>query len=239
MAQPRAILFDMGYTLLRHHPSGPRLYQGILAEQGYPVDPEQLEAGSREAREFYITATRTGRDFEASMEEAILFWGEYNTMILERVGVPQERHRELGELIYTTAWQPQAWEPFPETIETLEELRKRGVRMAIVSNFVDTLSAVCDLHGLTSYFDTVVASVEARAMKPDPRIFRMAMGRLGVDASDTWHVGDNYWADVLGARASGITPVLIDRDGQCPRPDCMAVTSLTQLLELMDQEAAA
>jgi putative hydrolase of the HAD superfamily len=239
MAQPRAILFDLGYTLLRHHPAGPRLYQGILAEQGFPVDEQQMADASQLARQFYVDATRSGRDFEVSMEEAVAFWDEYNTLILERVGVPRERQRELSELIYTTAWQPEAWTVFPETVPTLQDLRARGFRMAVVSNFVDTLQAVCALHQLTPYFDTIISSVEARAMKPDPRIFRIATRRLGVDAADAWHIGDNYWADVLGARAAGITPVLVDRDNACPRPDCMTVTSLTELLELLDQEAAA
>ena len=80
----------------------------------------------------------------------------------------------------------------------------------------------------------IVASVDAGAMKPDPRIFARAVRRLGVQPAEAWHVGDNYWADVLGARAAGIIPVLVDRPGAVPRPDCLFVRSLDQVLDLLD-----
>jgi REG-2-like HAD superfamily hydrolase len=243
MQRPKAICFDMGYTLLAHRPTGPDLYRRVLDECGINVSPEELEGALAPAREHYIRSTREGRDFEASMDQAKRFWGEYNAIILGALRVPDERHREVGERIYTTAWQPENWEIYPEVMAALEALRDEGIRMVVISNFVDTLRAVCELHQVAGFFEDIIASVEAGAMKPDPRIFRLALRRLDVTPADAWHVGDNYWADVLGSRAVGMTPVLVDRERLVPHPDCLTVQSLDELVEMVrateDGEAAA
>ena len=175
------------------------------------------------------------------MELATEFWEEYNSLVLEGLRVPVDIHSTLGERIYTEAWSPEAWRPFPDVLPTLDQLTRLGIRMAVVSNFVDTLAAVCDHNNLTQYFDVVLPSVDAGAMKPDPRIFEIALRRLGVAADDAWHVGDNYWTDILGARAVGMTGVLVDRERAVPRPDGPVLHSLDQLLDLLaeaEEEAA-
>ena len=243
MRRPKAICFDMGYTLLMHAPTGPDLYQRVLAECGIEVGLKALAVATAPAHDYYIQSVREGRDFEASMEGAIGFWGEYNAIILTGLDVPTEQHAALSERIYTTAWQPENWEIFPEVMAALQALRDEGIRMLVISNFVDTLRAVCELHQVAGFFEDIIASVEAGAMKPDPRIFRLALRRLQLDAADAWHVGDNYWADVLGSRAVGMTPVLVDRERAVPHPDCLTVRSLDELVEMVrragDSEAAA
>ncbi|MEA2646647.1 MAG: hypothetical protein QOE92_1730 [Chloroflexota bacterium] len=239
MRRPRAICFDMGYTLLQHAPTGADLYRRVLGAAGHDFPPDRLEAAFAPARDFYIRSTREGRPFESSMELAMEFWSEYNSIVLDHLGVAAEHHDVLGRSIYTEAWSPAAWKPFPEVLPTLAALRRQGFQMAIISNFVDTLGSVCDMHELTPYFDVIVSSVGAGAMKPDPRIFQLALRRLGVAAADAWHVGDNYWADVMGARAAGLSPVLVDRDGSVPRPDCAAIARLDGLLELVNAAASA
>jgi putative hydrolase of the HAD superfamily len=243
MRRPKAISFDMGYTLLMHAPTGADLYQRVLAQCGIEVSPKALAEAIIPARDFYIRATRAGREFEASMEQALGFWGEYNALVLEGLGVPADQHQAVGERIYTTAWQPENWKLFPEVIPTLQALRAQGIRMVVISNFVDTLRAVCELHQVAEYFDDIIASVSAGAMKPDARIFRLALRRLGIAPEDAWHVGDNYWTDVLGSRAVGMTPVLVDREGAVPHPDCLTVRALDELVEMVrragDSEAAA
>jgi putative hydrolase of the HAD superfamily len=243
MRRPKAICFDMGYTLLMHAPTGPDLYQRVLAECGIDVGLKALAAATAPAHEHYVRCVREGRDFEASMGQALAFWAEYNAIILTALQVPQDKHARLAERIYTTAWQPQNWKIFPEVIGTLEALHDEGIRMVVISNFVNTLRAVCELHQVADFFDDIIASVDAGAMKPDSRIFRLALGRLGIQPEEAWHVGDNYWADVLGSRAVGMTPVLVDRQRAVPHPDCLVVHSLDELVAMVrgakESEAAA
>ena len=233
----------MGYTLLRLAPTGAELYQRVLTASGFNYDLADIERAHLPARELYVRATREGRDFESSMALAREFWAEYNALVLTGLGVEAARLAEVIEAVYTYSWAAECWQAFPDTLPALRELRELGVRMSIVSNFVDTLQSVCDASGITPYFETIVASVDAGAMKPDRRIWAAPLRRMGVEPAETWHVGDNYWADVLGSRAAGLTPVLIDRDGLVPRPDCIRVDSLAGLVELVrgleDEEAAA
>ena len=243
MRRPRAICFDMGYTLLRHAPTGPELYQRVLAEMGHRHELAAIEAAHRPARELYIQATREGRDFESSMDLAREFWTEYTDLVLGGLGLDDQGRAAVGEAVNTVAWSAESWHAYPDALPTLETLREMGFALAVVSNFVDTLPAVCERSGITGFFDVIVASVDAGAMKPDRRIWDMALRRLGVAHEDAWHVGDNYWADVLGARAAGLTPVLLDREGAVPNPDCARVANLEELVAMLrrleEAEAAA
>ena len=243
MRRPRAICFDMGYTLMRHTPTGPELYRQVLAENGHFYEAAALEAAHVPARQLYADATRAGRDFESSMEMAQEFWLEYTLLILNNLSLDAAALNQVAEAVNRRAWSADCWEPFADSLGALQSLRELGVRMAVISNFVDTLPSLCTRAGFDGLFDLVLASVDAGAMKPDHRIFEMALRRMGVAAGEAWHVGDNYWADVMGARAVGITPVLLDRDRLVPRADCVKIASLDELVDLVrgleEEEAAA
>lgn len=85
----------------------------------------------------------------------------------------------------------------------LDELAARGLRLAVVSNWDAELPLVLERLGLGGRFAAVVTSAEAGAPKPDPRIFRLALERLGVAPEAAVHVGDDR-ADEEGAHAAGI-----------------------------------
>jgi HAD superfamily hydrolase (TIGR01509 family) len=223
---------------MRHTPTGPELYRQVLAENGHVYDPEVIEAALVPARELYVDATRSGRDFEASMAQAQQFWHEYNAVVLNTLGLEAAGLVRLSEAISLRAWSPECWEPFEDSLPALEALRGLGVRMAVISNFVDTLEAVCARHQLTQYFDVILPSVVAGTMKPDPRIFHLTLRRLGVAPEEAWHVGDNYWADILGARAAGLTAVLVDRERAVPHPDGPVLHSLDELPGLLAEAEA-
>src|ERR1700737_5369685 len=97
MRRPAAISFGVGYTPLMHAPTGQDLYQRVLAQCGIEASPEVLAEAMAPARDFYIRSTRAGREFEASMEQALGFWGEYNALVLEALGVPTDPHRRGGQ----------------------------------------------------------------------------------------------------------------------------------------------
>src|SRR5437870_3736016 len=103
MLPPTAICFDLGYTLLRHSPTGPELYRRLLAEDGIEVSLEDLEAAHVPAREHILQSVRRGLEFEASMDAAAAFWMDYTIRILRHVGVREVDHSRLAERINTTA----------------------------------------------------------------------------------------------------------------------------------------
>ena len=85
----------------------------------------------------------------------------------------------------------------------LERLRSAGLALACVGNWDISLEEHLVALGLAGYFGTVVTSAEAGAPKPDPAPFRLALERIGVDASRALHTGDSE-ADREGAAAAGV-----------------------------------
>ena len=102
----------------------------------------------------------------------------------------------------------------PTTRTGLEALRREGLRLAAVSNADGNVLALLEATGLARELDAVVDSGAVGFEKPDPRIFAFALAQLGVDAGRAVHAGDMLSRDVLGARAAGITGVLVDEDGR-------------------------
>ena len=107
---------------------------------------------------------------------------------------------------------------YPEVPDVLARLRAGGARLAVVSNWDVSLHDVLERTGLRPLLDGVVTSAEFGAAKPDPAIFARALELAGASAAGAVHAGDDVEADVHGARAAGIEPVLVARDGE-PGPE--------------------
>jgi putative hydrolase of the HAD superfamily len=109
-------------------------------------------------------------------------------------------------------------EAYPEAPGVLAEVRARGLRLAICSNWDWDLNQAVDEVGLTDLVDVQMSSAWAGARKPHPRIFEDTLTKLGVDATECVFVGDTWGPDVAGPRAMGMTPLYLSRDGHWPDP---------------------
>lgn len=246
----RTVFFDLGDTLMYVHPDVPSVYLQACADLGLAVTPDAMSAALHAGERHYRAALRSGRTFESSLPEARAFWQEYNQLILAELGVGGDT-ATMARTLAERFWSPPSWRVFPEVHEVLGALRDAGLRLAVISNFTDALIAVCRTHVLDGYFDCLVASTVTGSQKPDVSIFREALRRTGADPESSVHIGDNYVADVLGARAAGIDGVLVDRSrrGQAGMfdfalrdglggttgvaLDCPVVGDLRELLDLL------
>lgn len=105
-----------------------------------------------------------------------------------------------------------SWKPFPDSVEVLTDLRRRGFKLGVLTNGaqeqqIDKLRAV----GLHELVDAVFTSEALGVQKPDTRAFRSLAEGLGALPAECVFVGDHPEHDVAGARAAGMTAVLIDR----------------------------
>lgn len=109
----------------------------------------------------------------------------------------------------------------PGVLETLRELRARGLHLGIVSNIdEDDLHHLIDLGGLRSHFDSLLSSEAAGSCKPDQGIFKVALDRAGCLPDEALFVGDSIAADVAGANQAGLRSVLLwHRDDKRPPAD--------------------
>lgn len=161
-------------------------------------------------------------------------WTYFN-LVLNACGVPRSAATDaaLAEL-HAYHQTSNLWESVPEdVVPALTALRAFGYRLVVVSNANGTLRRAFARLGLLDAVDALFDSCDEAVEKPDPRFFHIALARTGASASTTIHVGDLYHVDVVGARAAGIRPVLVDvgdlyRDCDCPR-----VRSLAALVEFL------
>jgi putative hydrolase of the HAD superfamily len=120
--------------------------------------------------------------------------------------------------------------PYPEVPRALARLRAGGARLAVVSNWDVSLHDVLERTRLRPLLDAVVISAVAGVAKPDPAIFAVALERLGARAADAVHVGDSVDHDVAGARAAGVAPVFVARDGQPAPHGVRTISTLDELV---------
>jgi 2-haloacid dehalogenase len=140
------------------------------------------------------------------------FWqvtGEALDHAMEALALPRDavlRDRLMG--LYARL------DAFPEVPETLRSLRRAGFATAILSNGSPGMlaSAVAGA-GLDGAFDAVLSVEEVRSFKPDPRVYRLAVDRLGVEAPAIAFLSSNAW-DAHAAAAFGMRAVWCNRSRQ-------------------------
>jgi HAD superfamily hydrolase (TIGR01549 family) len=204
----RAVLFDVDFTLVRPGPElGPEGYRRRGAEFGLELDPARYE----EARAAAVEALE--RHPQLMHDEEI--WIEFTERIVRGMGGDGERAGECAVAI------EQAWEEhgnfdlYEDALPVLEELRRLGLGLALVSNGVRDLDEFVLHHGLD--VDVAVCSRAHGRIKPHETIFRAALERLGVEPGEAAMVGDSLEDDVEGARALGMRAFLVDREDRYPQ----------------------
>ena len=161
-------------------------------------------------------------------------WTYFN-LVLSACGMPRSAANDaaLAEL-HAYHQTSNLWESVPdEVVPALTALRGFGYRLVVVSNANGTLRRAFARLGLLDAVDGLFDSCDEAVEKPDPRFFHIALARTGASASTTIHVGDLYHVDVVGARAAGIQPVLLDVGDLYPDYDCPRVRSLAALVEFL------
>ena len=103
---------------------------------------------------------------------------------------------------------------YEDALPVLDELRRLGLKLGLVSNGQRDLEEFVEHHGLE--VDVAVGSKAHGKQKPHPTIFEAALESLGVAAGEAAMVGDSYEDDIEGARALGMRAVLLDREGLYP-----------------------
>ena len=222
----RTIFLDAGGVLV--FPNWNRV-SSALRERGVHVAPSALAAAEPYAKR-QLDRTPTIR---ASNDETRGWL--YFELILERAQVPlTTATADALAALHRYHQESNLWDYMPEDVlPALRALRDLDLQLVIVSNANGTLVKLAERLGLTECVGCVLDSHVEKVEKPDPRFFEIAMQRSGAHAETTIHVGDLYEVDVVGARAAGITPVLLDAAGLYPEADCVRVRSLAQLVELV------
>ena len=227
---PAAIFFDFGETLATLKPSKEELF--TQAAQSIGVELEQ----SAVCRAYQVVDFHN-KYSSVTVKDRDAFYHNYNQQLAEALGISSHFAR-LGPALIELFRKEKHWTLFADTTPTLAHLQKLGKQLALVANWDARLPRLIEQLGIARYFSSVVASEIAGVEKPDPAIFRLALVELSLSPAQqtVLYIGNEYRADVMGARAAGLTPVLIDRYALYPHADCHRFASLEAWLEAMTQD---
>ena len=227
----RAVLFDVGETLVHPAPSFPELFSRVLADAGHDRSPERVVEASRAVFHRFSEAARDNDLWTTSPEASARFWKSVYARMLEELAIGHANG--LADTLYATFTDHRNYALFDDVIPTLDELDADRLALGIVSNFEAWLDDLLRTLGVRDRFRVVVISGIVGIEKPDPRIFTLALDDLGVPAADVAYVGDNPEFDVAPPAALGMTPILIDRRGRFSDADGRRITDLRALPELL------
>ena len=234
-ARYRAVFFDAGFTLIYAEPSVPVRCAQVAAAHGFAVTPEQVAAVLPRAERLFHHTLREQPDTWASDDALLVFWREFYTTIFRALDLPPGPALDrCADDLYYLFNEPGAWALYPDALPAVQALHAAGYTLGIISDWGTRLAHRILLPlGLGRYFDFMVVSASVRWAKPGLPLYAEALRRAGVAPHEAVHIGDNYVLDVLGARAAGITPVLLDRPDHARSVDCLRITTLAALPPLL------
>jgi putative hydrolase of the HAD superfamily len=232
LADVDAVLIDVGGVLVL--PADERV-QGALARLDVATDALDLD------RAHYEGIVALGDGPVSHHADGLTIWHAYNRAYARVCGIADERLDEATEMLLEEFGRGDIWrQPIPGARDALAGLAARSLHLAIVSNADGTVEAdllkyeICQVGpGGGVRVGAILDSSVVGVSKPDPAIFHRALDELGVSPERTIHVGDTPAADVAGARAAGIRPVLIDPYDLHADADCMRAPSLAAVLDML------
>ncbi|TXT37066.1 MAG: hypothetical protein FD135_3855 [Comamonadaceae bacterium] len=217
----KGILFDINGTLIdihtnEWHDDVYRVISNVLSYQGVKLNPDivkdlffrtikaQKQASSERQAEFDVVEV-----FHQILEQ--------HASDVTRA-LPQEKRAQLPRFLAEVhrAASRERLQLFPGVLETLQQLHKRYA-LAIISD-AQSAYAVPELNavGLTAFFDPIIVSGDFGYRKPDVRLFKTALSRMGLAPSEVLFVGNDLYRDVHGPQKLGIKTVFFQQ-GEMPQ----------------------
>jgi len=189
-----AVLFDWDDTLCGAEPH--RYAHAQEVARGLGVD---------------LTLPEVYRAFVRAGDSMVLHWAELTARLPEQLGIPPEQ-REKFVSGYRARDAYRTFQIYDDVLDVIDIIGQHKLRVGVLSNN-DEVAQHVERMDVQHRFEIVVSPSTFGVGKPDPEIFRRTVEQMGVAAERTIYVGDSYDNDVVGARAAGMTPVLVDRFG--------------------------
>jgi putative hydrolase of the HAD superfamily len=202
----KVITFDAGNTLIRLSRPVGVTYAAVARRFGADLNPIDLEHGFRAA---WKSIPRLPDEPGPRPDDGRTWWRDVVIQTLENARAEVEPFDDFFGAVYQEFTLPGVWRLEPSALELLQDLRRGGFRLGIISNFDLRLRQILEHVGVLDLFEQIVVSSQVGAEKPSPRIFEEALRRFAVEPAELLHVGDEEKADGDGARALGIQAFIL------------------------------
>jgi putative hydrolase of the HAD superfamily len=215
----RAILFDFGGTLDSDGIPWKERFFRLWREESGAIAHDRFDPAFHAADDALVGAVPA----DLTLDETV---GRLARGVAERLGAdPAAADRVAARFLSQTRASLAA------SAGVLSRLAGR-YRLGVVSNFYGNLASVCEETGLAPHLAASVDSARTGCTKPDPKIFRAALSRMGVDPAETLFVGDSAERDMAGAKAVGMPHVRVIADASEAEPCCPGDRVIRRVAEL-------
>lgn len=220
----RVVLFDLDDTLFDHQycsraglAAVQQTYAGRI--QG---SVEEVEAAYRELLEVWHLKVLEGL---ISIDEARI--ERFRVLLSSEQTIATDDEARTAARCYRTAFDA-AFQPVPGAIELLKRVKAECPIGIVTNHFLAEQVKKIAAIGVESFVDQLVVSEEVGVPKPDPRVFELALSRLGSTPDQAVMIGDSWSSDIVGATALGIPAIWLNRyETQCP--DASLATEIKSL----------
>ena len=228
----KSILFDFDGTLRHHIPLGGDVFSDYVSSLGIPINDNDRLRAARWEHYYFANSPEIQVDHELVIDgDENEFWKNFGQRRLVALGLHPSMAADLAPQVSAhmqEAYNPEVWMP-EELNGLLPKLRESGYTLGIVSNRSEPYHDTVEEMDLQDHFSFVLAAGEVGSWKPDPKIFHHAARLAKSKPEETIYIGDNYFADVIGARRAGLHPILYDRRGLFSDTGCPIIASFDRI----------
>lgn len=234
MKKIKAVLFDLDGTLRHHIPYSGDVFVEYAGSLGLNISEEDRIRSEHWVHYYFANSLEIKADGKA-YENSKDFWVNFTKRRLVALGVSSISAIELAPQISAymdEAYKPEVYVP-QDAYELLKSLKSSGYILGVVSNREEPYPQELKELKMEGYFNFLLAGGEVDSYKPDGVIFKRALELSRTSAQETMYIGDNYFADVVGSRRAGLTPVLYDPISLFPDADCAIIKTFSEFPALL------
>jgi putative hydrolase of the HAD superfamily len=233
------LFFDAAGTLFRVRGSVGRVYLDCALQYGFqPGQDARASEDLLNAAFRRVFSRKRPLQFSGSSAEDLpglerRWWNELVADVFEDFPPLADFDSFFSDL-YERFRSSDVWALEPDCLTLLQELRRQGRRLGVISNFDSRVEDLLGALGIRHLFDTVTFSSRSAAAKPDSRIFAEALRKAGACAEGSLHVGDHPEEDFEGARRAGLRALLYDPYDRYPEvPSAARIRRLAETLSFL------
>ncbi len=240
-ANVKGVFFDLDGTLKVSTPNGVDAVLDYMSDCGIAIDHEARRAGHRFAHEYWADRDRVEDDMEHLDPDT--FWANYiRSKIVAMKVLPAGEEPDNSVVTEINRRFANEFSPSSHiadhTLDILKALRQKDFIVGLVSNRPLPLRDTAERLGIYEYFHFTLAAGEIGSWKPDSGIFRRALEMAGnLSPQQAVYIGDNYYADAIGAHSAGLRAILIDPLHAFPEAEEIAfiISDLADLLQYLNE----
>jgi putative hydrolase of the HAD superfamily len=213
MERPKVIFLDAVGTLFGVKGSVGEVYRQIAHEFEVEVSAETLNKTFIQSLKAAPPPIFPDAEAQDIPQREFDWWRTIALNTFESAGVIKQfsDFSAFFSELYIHFGTAEPWFVYPDVFQSLVNWQRLGIELGVLSNFDSRIYSVLQSLGLSNYFQSVTISTQARAAKPDPQIFAIALEKHNCPPSAAWHIGDSIVEDYQGAKAAGLRGIWINR----------------------------